>query len=357
MIHVTKPYLPQREKYDRYVDRIYASNWLTNNGPLVQELEERLCDHLGVKNLLLVSNGTVALNLAYHLLALDGEVITTPFSFVATTSSIVWEGLDVTYADIDPETLTIDPEKLERQISDNTSAIVPVHVFGNGCDVEAIDRIAKRHGLKVVYDAAHAFGTTYNGQSILEYGDVSTISFHATKLFHTIEGGALIIKDDVLYRQAKQMINFGFENQEIEGVGINAKMNEFQAAMGLCVLDDMAKVTAARCSIWEAYVAAIGTLVSIPTWRKGCSNNFSYFPILLRDEDELLRVQVALNDRKIIPRRYFYPSLETLKYLPEQEEMPVSNEVAARILCLPLYPDLSKDETALICETIREVLA
>ena len=203
MINVTKTYLPNKEKYQKYVDEIYASGWITNNGPMVQELEKRLAEYLGVKNIVLVANGTVALEIAYRTLDIKDYAITTPFSFVATTSSLVTNGIKPIFVDIDERTLNIDPEKIQESITPNTSAIVPVHVFGNPCDVEAIDKIAKENNLKIIYDAAHAFGVAYKGKSILNYGDISTLSFHATKLFHTIEGGALIINDDTLVEKAR----------------------------------------------------------------------------------------------------------------------------------------------------------
>ena len=231
MIHVTKTYLPKRESLDQYIDQIYQSNWVTNNGSLVKLLEKRLAEYLGVKNIVLVSNGTIALEIAYRVLGLRGFVITTPFSFVATTSSLVTNGLLPIFADINPRTFNIDTTKIEQLITPNTSAILPVHVFGNPCDIESIQSIAHRFELKVIYDAAHAFDVQYRGQSILQYGDISTLSFHATKLFHSIEGGALIINDDALVQKARYLINFGIADAEsIPELGTNAKMNEFEAA-------------------------------------------------------------------------------------------------------------------------------
>ena len=240
MINVTKTYLPDKEKYKKYIDEIYENCWVTNNGTLVQKLEKRLAEYLGVKNIVLVSNGTVALEIAYRTLGLKGFVITTPFSFVATTSSLITNQLLPIFADIEKNTFNINPKKIEKLITLNTSAILSVHVFGNACNVEEINKIASKYNLRVIYDAAHAFDVKYKEQSILNYGDISTLSFHATKLFHTIEGGALIINDDELVQKARYLINFGIKNQEeIPHLGTNAKMNEFEAAMGLCVLDDM----------------------------------------------------------------------------------------------------------------------
>src|SRR5574344_509204 len=254
MINVTKSYLPNIEKYKSYIDEIYKSGWLTNQGPLVQKLEARLQEYLGVKHIILVSNGTIALDIAYKVLDLKGEVITTPFSFVATTSSLLLSGLKPIFADIDEKSLNLDDNNIEKLITPNTSAILPVHVFGNACEVEQIETIANKHNLKVVYDAAHAFDVKYKDKSVLNYGDISTLSFHATKLFHTIEGGALIINDDSLVEKVRYLINFGIKNQEeIPHLGTNAKMNEFEAAMGLCILDDIENIRNNRKKVVENY--------------------------------------------------------------------------------------------------------
>ena len=227
MINVTKTYLPDKEKYKKYIDEIYTNGWITNNGPMVKLLEKRLAKYLDVKNVVLVSNGTVALEIAYRVLGVSGDVITTPFSFVATTSSIVTNGMNPIFADIDSRSLNINSDDIKNKITKNTSAIVPVHVFGNSCEVEKIDEIAKQSNLKVIYDAAHAFGVKYKKNSVLNYGDISTLSFHATKTFHSIEGGALIINDDSLVEKARYLINFGIKNkEEIPELGTNAKMNE-----------------------------------------------------------------------------------------------------------------------------------
>ena len=355
MINVTKTYLPNKQKYQKYVDEIYANGWITNNGPLVRRLEERLAKYLGVKNIVLVSNGTSALEIAYRTLDLKGYAITTPFSFVATTSSLVTNCLHPVFADIDPETLNIDSNKITELITPNTSAIVPVHVFGNGCDVEAIDKIAKKHDLKVVYDAAHAFDVKYKGESILNYGDISTLSFHATKLFHTIEGGALIINDDSLVEKARYLIKFGIENAEsIPELGTNAKMNEFEAAMGLCLLDEMENISQKRKDIYERYQQALDGVVQFQEKNPHSTRNYSYIPIILKDEEQTLKIQKALNDKNIFPRRYFYPSLDTLDYIEPKQFMPNSRDISSRILCLPLYPGLTEDDQMKIIDTIKE---
>jgi len=240
MINVTKSYLGNKNKFKAYVDRIYNTGWLTNHGPLVTALEQRLKDYLGVRNIILTNNGTIALQIAYRALGITGSAITTPFSFVATTSSLQWEGIRPIFADIDPATWNLDPNQIMRHIEPDTTAIVATHVFGNPCDVERIGQIARQHNLKVIYDGAHAFGSLYKGRSVYSWGDISTLSFHATKLFHTIEGGAIVTDDDDLAERVRLLCNFGIvDTDQIEGIGINAKLNEFSAAMGMCVLDDI----------------------------------------------------------------------------------------------------------------------
>lgn len=357
MINVTKTYLPQKENLLRYIDEIYANNWVTNNGPLVQRLEKRLAEYLGVKNIVLVANGTVALEIAYRTLGLKGFVITTPFSFVATTSSLVTNALLPIFADINPHTFNIDPEKIETSITPNTSAILGVHVFGNACDVEKIEQIAKKHDLKVVYDAAHAFDVRYKEQSILNYGDISTLSFHATKLFHTIEGGALIINNDHLVQKARYLINFGIENPEsIPELGTNAKMNEFEAAMGLCVLDEIEEIHQKRKMLFDTYAKELQNLVQFQEQNTNASKNYSYFPILLKDENQLKNIQNALNKQQILPRRYFYPSLDTLNYIEPKQYCLISRDISKRILCLPIYPDLTREEQTLIINILKDTL-
>jgi len=357
MIHVSKIYFPDKQKFLKYVEKIYDSGWLTNNGPLVQELEKRLEEYLGVKNLLCVSHGTMALQVAYHLLELEGEVITTPFSFVATTSSIKWEGLDPVFADIDPETFNIDPAKIEKSLSEKTSAIVPVHVFGNTCEIEEIDRIAKKNNLKVVYDASHAFGVKYKNESILNYGDISAISFHATKFFHTVEGGALVIKDDALYEKAKMVRNFGIDGQHsVETLGINAKMNELEAAIGLCALDEIETTLAQRQESHEYYAEHLNDYIQIQSINKDASQNYSYFPIVLRSEEEMKEVRAALIENDISPRQYFYPSLDTLPYVEHRQIMINSRDIASRILVIPMHSGVEPTVSKIIIETLQKMM-
>ncbi len=355
MINVTKTYLPNKEKYKKYIDEIYENGWLTNNGPLVQRLEKRLAQYLGVKNIILVSNGTVALEIAYRTLDIKGFAITTPFSFVATTSSLVTNNILPIFADIDSNSFNLDPKNIEKLITPNTSAIVPVHVFGNACEVEEIEQIAKKHKLKVVYDAAHAFDVKYKDKSVLNYGDISTLSFHSTKLFHSIEGGALIINDDELVQKARYLINFGIKNsEEIPHLGTNAKMNEFEAAMGLCVLDDIEEIKEKRKDILEIYRKELEDLVYFQEQNINATENYSYFPVVFKTETQLLKVQKALNDENIFPRRYFYPSLDTLEYIEPKQECKISRDISKRILCLPIYAELTKAEQNSILNIIKQ---
>ncbi len=357
MINVTKTHLPNLEKYQDYVKQIFASGKVTNKGTLVRELEERLENYLGVKNVVLVANGTAALEIAYRTLDIKGFAITTPFSFVATTSSLVTNGLLPIFSDIDPHTLNMDPKNIEALITPHTSAIVPVHVFGNACKIEEIDNIAKKYDLKVIYDAAHAFDVQYKDQSLLNYGDISTLSFHATKLFHTIEGGALIINDDSLVEKARYLINFGIENAEsIPQLGTNAKMNEFEAAMGLCMLDEMETVLEKRKIVYEKYKKTLNGLLQFQKQNIHSTPNYSYFPIILKDEKQTLKVQKALNENQIFPRRYFYPSLDTLSYIEPKQYAPISRDISNRILALPIYPDLEEDNQLIIIDIIKRNL-
>ncbi len=352
MINVTKTYLPDRARLDKYIDRIYESNWLTNNGPLVQELTARLSEYLEVDNLLLVTNGTLALQVAYKALGVTKQAITTPFSFVATTSSLVWEGIEPVFADIDPKTFCIDPREIEKSVTPQTQAIVPVHVFGNACDIDVVESIAGKHNLKTIYDGSHAFGVRYKGKSIYSYGDAVTLSFHATKLYHTNEGGAIVFKDKEIYEKAKLMINFGIDGPDsIATLGINAKMNEFQAAMGLAVLDEINEVIAARGKAWNQYEKNLKGKLQLQERNPYSTNNYAYFPAVFPDEKRLLCTKEKMNVQNIRPRRYFYPSLDSVNYVRKTKK-PISRNLASRILCLPLSYDLTFQEINQICEII-----
>ena len=358
MIPVTKPYLPDLRKYTAHVKGIYERQWLTNNGPLVIELEQKLKDYLQLDGLLYVTNGTVALQLAIKALGLKGEIITTPFSYVATTSSIVWEGCVPVFVDIDPTTLNIDPFKIEAAITPNTSAILATHCFGNSCDIEAIDSIAKKHNLKVIYDAAHCFGTKYKGKSIFEYGDISTTSLHATKIMHSVEGGIVFSTEKKVLERMAYMRNFGHDGPEkFNGVGINAKNSEFHAAMGLCVLEDIGQIIQKRKEQSNIYDELFKTVRLIKQKiQDGCNFNYAYYPILFANEAKALIVKAELEKNHIFPRRYFYPSLSTLKYL-ESNATAISDDCASRILCLPLYHELEQREQKMISEIVKKALA
>jgi dTDP-4-amino-4,6-dideoxygalactose transaminase len=350
MINVTKPFLPPLEDFAHYAENIWQRNWLTNNGPLVNELELKLKDYLEVPHLLYLCNGTVALQIAIKALNLKGEIITTPFSYVATTSSIVWEGCTPVFVDIDPETLNIDSSKIEAAITLRTSGILATHVYGNPCDIEAIDIIAKKHNLKVIYDAAHGFGTKYKAKSIFAYGDVSTTSFHATKLFHTVEGGAVMTQNPEILKRMAYMRNFGHDGYDrFNGVGINGKNSEFHAAIGLAILPYMHEILRKRRELTEYYNR---TLVSVNRQliklQPGAEYNYAYYPVILPSEQFLLNVVEELNKNWIYPRRYFYPSLSELPYVKRKHECPVCEDIARRILCLPLYHTLTFEEIDLI---------
>ncbi|MFZ4546061.1 MAG: DegT/DnrJ/EryC1/StrS family aminotransferase [Bacteroidales bacterium] len=359
MINVTKSYFPQREKLDQYIDRIYASGWMTNNGKLLDELEQRLKEFLGVEYLVLVTNGTLALQVAYHVLGIKNEVITTPFSFVATTNSLLWENLTPVFVDIDPLTFNIDPSLIERAITPRTSAILAVHVFGNACDVERLELIRKKYNLKIVYDAAHAFDVSDGKSNVLQFGDASILSFHATKIFHTIEGGAIILHSEEEYKKAKLLINFGISDYDkVDILGINCKMNEFQAAMGLAVLDEFEQIAIGRKKVWVKYLDAFRSNPNIQLQFSSSRfmNNHSYFPIVFDNEATLLTIKKDLNLQNIFPRRYFYPSLNQLDYLEHSAQCPVSESLAKRILCLPIFPDLDGNIQDQIIKIIFEKL-
>ncbi|MFC5283216.1 DegT/DnrJ/EryC1/StrS family aminotransferase [Pedobacter alpinus] len=353
MIPVTKPFLPPIAEYQKYIETIWQRNWLTNNGPLVNELELNLKEYLDVPHLLYLSNGTIALQIAIKALALKGEIITTPFSYVATTSSIVWEGCKPVFADIDEKTLNIDPLKIEAAITPNTSAILATHVYGNPCDIDAIDKIAKKHNLKVIYDAAHCFGTKYKGKSVFNYGDISTTSFHATKLFHTTEGGAVFTQNADLLKKIAYLRNFGHHGpEEFAEVGINGKNSEFHAAMGLANLPFIDKILASRQQISIYYMEALkGLDVHLIELNQDADFNYAYFPIIFKNEDSLLKALSLLNQNWIYPRRYFYPSLNDLHYV-EKTATPITDKICRRVLCLPLYYGLSTEEVDFIARLL-----
>lgn len=356
MIPVTKPFLPPIEEYRAYLDGIWQRQWLTNMGPLANELEEKLKQYLKASNLLFVTNGTVALQMAIKALNLKGEIITTPFSFVATTSIIVWENCKPVFVDIDPDSLNIDADKIEAAITPATSAILATHVYGNPCDVEKIEQIARKHNLKVIYDGAHAFGVTVNGKSIFEYGDVSTCSLHATKLYHSGEGGLVTTQDPELLKKLAFIRNFGFNGPEaFAELGLNGKNSEFHAAMGLANLKHVDSILAKRKVLVDTYDGLLKNAgVTRPVWHQQSENNYSYYPVIFESEATMLSAMKALQEQEIFSRRYFYPSLaNTLPYL-EKTSLEVTDDIAKRVLCLPLYFDLSVGEVEKICTILKQ---
>ena len=354
MINVTKPFLPPREEFDKYIDGIWQRNWLTNNGPLVNDLELKLKEYLNVAHLLFLNNGTIALQIAIKALGLKGEIITTPFTFVATTSSIVWEGCTPVFVDIESGSLNIDPSKIEAAITSKTSAIIATHVYGNPCSIDAIQKIAAKHNLKVVYDAAHCFGTKYKGKSVFEYGDISTTSFHATKLFHTIEGGAVFTREAELLKRMADMRNFGYHGpDDFVEVGINGKNSEFHAAMGLANLLYVDKILSLRKEQTLRYNKWLNQVceqrIEI---NKDSQFNYAYYPFILKDEKITLKVIKDLEANRISPRRYFHPSLSTVSLYKSNNILPVSESISKRIVCLPLYESLSGEEIDYIARII-----
>jgi len=358
MIPVTKPFLPPQQEYSEMLNGIWERQWLTNMGPLATQLETKLEQYLGVNNLMFVTNGTIALQMAIKALDLKGDIITTPFSFVATTSSIVWENCNPIFVDIDEHTLNIDVQKIEAAITPQTSAILATHVYGNPCDVVAIEQIAHKYNLKVIYDGAHAFDVKINGKSIFAYGDISTCSLHATKLYHSIEGGFVVCQDEDIYKKIKYIRNFGISGFEtFAELGINGKNSEFHAAMGLVNLNYIQRIHDKREQLFEKYNEGLSGLPHIlPEWNAQANKNYAYYPILLESESVLLEIVEKLKLNNIQTRRYFYPSLATsLPYL-EPQHLPITESVSKRVLCLPFYYDLTESEVELICKTIRATI-
>lgn len=356
MINVTKTFLPPLEEYTLQVKRAFDEEWLTNRGALVKELEQKLINYLGINNIIITNNGTIPLQIALRLLADQGEVITTPFSYVATTAAILWERSTPIFVDIHPEYLTIDENKIAEAITDKTKAILVTHVFGNPCNIEEIDKIAKKHGLKVIYDAAHCFGVKYKNNSIFNYGDISTCSFHATKLFHTGEGGAMFAQNSELRNKLFYSHNFGHDGPEnFHGLGINAKISELQAAMGLAVFPYMNKIIEARKQICAFYDLKLNfsNLQKLKI-REGTDWNYSYYPLIFENEKTLLLTKNKLNENQIFPRRYFYPSLNKIQFINEKS-MPISEGIASRILCLPLYVGIKDSDLNTICKIINSL--
>jgi dTDP-4-amino-4,6-dideoxygalactose transaminase len=347
MINVTKTFLPPIAEYTAQVQRAFTNEWITNRGELVLELEHKLTHYLGLEqsNLLITNNGTIPLQIALKLLGKQGEVITTPFSYVATTSTIVWENCTPVFVDIHPEYFTIDESKIEAAITDKTTCILATHVFGNPCNIEEIERIAAKHKLSVIYDAAHSFGVRYNGTNIFEFGDISTCSFHATKLFHTGEGGGVFCKNLDLFHQIYFSHNFGHNGHlDFFGMGINGKISELNAAMGLAILPYLPEIIAGRKEAVDFYNNELdfSNLKALKI-RENTDWNYSYYPVVFKSEEALLKTEQALTNELIFARRYFYPSLNTLPFVANTK-MEISESTASRILCLPLNHAIPKED-------------
>lgn len=352
-INVTQVFLPSQDEYNKLVKRAWDKKWLTNRGELVLELEDKIKIKLDVNHLVITNNGTIPIQIALKVLGNGGEIITTPFSYVATTSAIMWGNCTPVFVDIHPEYLTIDESKIESAITNKTTAILATHVYGNPCNVDVIEKIASKHNLKVIYDAAHCFGVKYKNESIFNFGDVSTCSFHATKIFHTGEGGALFSNNKELFDQLYYSHNFGHNGAlDFHGIGINGKISELQAAMGLAVFPYIEHIINERKKVVEYYNNAL-KLLNIDTLkiRNQTEWNYSYYPIIFQDSLSLLKVQEALSDVLVYTRRYFYPPLNKLPYV-EYVKMPITESIASRVLCLPLYVGLKTKDLERITETI-----
>ena len=360
LIQVTRSSMPNFEDYCQEIKSIWDTHWLTNMGEKHQKLEKELKEYLGVENISLFTNGHIALEYAIEAFNLEGEVITTPFTFASTTHAIVRNGLKPIFCDINPVDYTIDVTKIESLITDKTSAIVPVHVYGNVCDVYEIDRIAKKHNLKVIYDTAHAFGVTVDGIGIGNFGDANMFSFHATKVFNTIEGGAITFKDESLNKILNQLKNFGITGPEtVESVGGNGKMNEFQAAMGLCNIKLVDKEIEKRKKVAERYAENLGDIegIRLSKTQQGVRHNYSYFPVVF-DGYKYSRDEVfdKLKENGIIARKYFYPSINSFDcYRDEYDpnDTPIAKSISERVLTLPMYADLALEDVNRICEIIK----
>ena len=357
MIAVTKTYLPPFEEYTAQLKRAWDKAWITNNGALVNELEAKLKEYLGVKHLLFCTNGTIVLQMALKVLGISKEVITTPFSYVATTNIILWEQCKPVFVDIDKNDFCIDASRIEAAITENTQAILATHVYGYPCDIDAIEKIAVRHNLKVIYDGAHGFGASYKNKQLLGYGDISTCSFHATKLFHTVEGGCIITNDDAIAEQLTLFRSFGHVGDNYYSPGINGKNSEFHAAMGLCNLPRLPQIIKSRKQVSEWYGDLLrNSTIFRPAPLDETIYNYAYYPVVFKSEEQLLLVKKTLEAKDIFTRRYFYPSLNKLPFIENAAACLVAEDIASRVLCLPLYDSLSFAEVEGISKIILSVI-
>ncbi len=358
MINVTKTFLPPFEEYISILKRAWDREWITNNGELVQELEHKLKEYLKVNELFYCANGTIVLQIALKTFEIKKKVITTPFSYVATVNALLWEGCEPVFVDINSKTFCIDADKIEAAITEDTQAILATHVYGLPCDIEKIETIAKKHDLKVIYDAAHAFGCTYKGQSLLNYGDISTCSFHATKLFHTVEGGCIIPRDEKLARKIILYRSFGHISDDYYSVGINGKNSEFHAAMGLAILPKVASIIEERKQMIGIYDSLLPKEIVRPTYHlKDFEYNYAYLPVVFENENLMLKVRDYLAAKEINIRRYFYPSLNKVpQTASSNQSCPISESISKRVVCLPLYVGLKQQEIELIVDVIKKAM-
>lgn len=359
---VTQPFLPPIEELTAYLEKIWANKWLTNNGQFHQELEKKLSEYLGVPYISLFANGTLALVTALQALDIKGEVITTPYTFVATANALTWNNIKPVFTDIEDEFCNLDPDKIEEAITDKTEAIMPVHVYGNPCQHSKIKAVADKHKLKLIYDAAHAFGVKENGKSILNYGDLSILSFHATKVFNTFEGGAIICHSAEMKRRIDDLKNFGFRGEtQVILPGINGKMNEIQAAMGLVQLKYFETIRTRRLAIYQHYCDKLQNIDGIEclSHPDKLEHNGAYLPIFVNQDYSISRDELydKFRDNDIYVRRYFYPLVPNFKAyegMDVKRELPVAHRKSDQVLCLPIYPDLAMDEVDRIIDVIRK---
>ncbi|WP_335921474.1 DegT/DnrJ/EryC1/StrS family aminotransferase [Shewanella chilikensis] len=357
-ILLNKPLEPNFKKLVKYLEKVNSSGWYTNFGPLHEELTRRLEEYLNVENLLLVSNGTLAIQVACKVLKVN-SAITTPFSFVATTSALLWQGIDTAFSDIDPDNLNLSAPSLSKTLCKDSSydGVIATHVFGNPCDVNELETATKKYQKKLIYDAAHCFGVDFGEKSILKFGDASTLSFHATKVFHTVEGGAIIFKRKSDYEKAKELINFGIQSDGSLGEpGINAKLNEYQCAVGLTLLDEIDDVIKRRASLFEQYRDELREYVSLPIWHTEASINGAYMPILIENKLEQQKVIEILKANNVQSRRYFNPSLDTAYSELANFGSEISRHVADCILCLPLHSYMNENEVSYVSKLVRSAL-
>ena len=357
--YVTQPFTPPLEAYVETLQTIWQRQYFTNHGPCVQAFEDAVRNALKVEHFRYVSNGTTALQLALKTLEITGEVITTPFSYVATTSAILWQGATPRFADICRERMTLDPQAIEAAITEHTQAILATHVYGLPCDVEAIDRIATKHNLRVIYDAAHAFGVRYKGQSLLAYGDMSALSFHATKVLHTAEGGGIISRIPQWHRQVGQYMNLGHDGPyDFSDAGINGKPSELHAALGLCNLQHWETIQHARKTLCETYDACLRDIAALrfPHMPAHTQWNYSYYPIIVPSYDHAQTIIDTLAAHNMHPKRYFHPALNTLRFVPHADLCPVAEDICQRVLCLPLAAQMDVDSVRFIAETVATLM-